>query len=56
MNKGGRGWDVYLPFAPMRPGWGQGEQIEIRITREKLPKVVHATLEKNIPEGGKLNN
>jgi hypothetical protein len=40
----------------MRAGWRQAEQIEIQITKEKLPKVVHDTLEKNIPEGGKLNN
>jgi hypothetical protein len=31
---------VYLPFAPMRPGWGQ---IEIRITTEKLTEHVHDT-------------
>jgi hypothetical protein len=41
----------------MCPGWGKGEQIEIRITREKLANLVHASSEKkNVPEGGELNN
>jgi bacterioferritin (cytochrome b1) len=55
MNKGVRGLEIrvvavgmYTYHSPMCPRWGKREQIEIRITREKLANLVHASSEKKM--------